>query len=97
MIIALPITAGAAPITPGTALNFCDFGVVVGDAGGLVDEDVRGGPENARLQLALQPGHQRERDDERHHADGDAERRHERDDGDEDLPAFGQKVAERDL
>ena len=74
-----------------------DFRAVVGDAGGLVDEDVRGRSEDARLQLALQAGHQRQRDDQRHHADGDAERRDQRDDGDEHLPAFGQQIAERDL
>ena len=49
------------------------------------------------LQLLLQAGHERQRDDERHHADGDAERRDQRDDGDEHLPAFGQQIAERDL
>jgi hypothetical protein len=58
---------------------------------------VRARAEDARLQLALQPGHQRQRDHQRHHADGHAQRRDERNDGDEDLAALGEQVTERDL
>ena len=43
------------------------------------------------------PGHQRQRDDQRHHADRHADRGDQRDDRDEHLPPLGQQVAERDL
>src|SRR5207244_13619113 len=45
----------------------------------------------------LQPGHQRERDHERHHADRDAERRDERDHRNERLLALGQQIPEGDV
>ena len=66
---ALPRMAGAAPTTCGHRRSCADLGVVVGDAAVLPDVDVRGGAEDAVAQLALQAGHQRQRDDERHHAD----------------------------
>jgi hypothetical protein len=77
--------------------NLRDFRRVVLDALGLVDEDMRRRAENAILQLALQPRHQRQRHDQRHHANGDAERRDKGNDGDEDLAPFGQQIAERNL
>ena len=46
------------------------LGAVVGDAAGLPDVDVRVRAEDAVAQLLLQAGHQRQRDDQRHHADG---------------------------
>ena len=55
-----------------------DFGAIVLNAGCLEHEDVRGRAEDAIAQLALQAGHHRHRDDEREHADGDAERGDER-------------------
>src|SRR5262249_3179740 len=53
--------------------------------------------EDAVAQLLLQTGHQGERDHQRHHADGDAERRDERDHRDERLFAFGEEVSKRDM
>ena len=72
------------------------LGVVVLDAAGLPDVDVRRRAEDAIAQLALQAGHQRQRDDQRHDADGDADRRDQRDDRDERLLAAGEQVAEGD-
>ena len=63
----------------------------------LPDVDVRVRAEDAIAQLLLEPGHQRERDDQRHDADRDAERRDERDDRDERLLALGEQVAQRDV
>ena len=63
----------------------------------LPDVDVRGRAEDPIAQLLLEPGHQRQRDDERHHADRHAERRDERDDRDERLLALGEQIAERDV
>ena len=67
---ARPIIAGAAPTTRGTLRSASISGLIVLDAGRLEHEDVGGRAENPVAQLALQAGHQRERDDERHHADG---------------------------
>ena len=64
---------------------------------GVPDVDVRIRADDAVAELLLQTGHQRQRDDERHDADGDAERRDERDDGDERLLPLGEQVAERDV
>ena len=73
-----------------------DFGVDVLDAAGLEDVDVRRRTDDAIAQLALQSGHQRERDEQRHHADGDAEHRDQRDQRDERLLAPRQQIAQRD-
>ena len=62
-----------------------DLGAVVRDAASASRRRRARSTEDAIAQLALQAGHQRQRDDERHHADGDAERRDERDDRDERL------------
>src|SRR5439155_14056413 len=73
------------------------LGAVVDDAALLPDVHVRVRSENAVAELALEAGHQRERDDERHHADNDAQRGNERDDGDERLLALGEQISERDV
>ena len=77
--------------------QFVDLHVVIGDAVRLEHIHVRVRSEDAIAQLLLEPGHDRERDDHRHHADADAERRDERDDGDERLLAFREQIAERDV
>ena len=82
---------------PAPGASFAASALVVGDAAALPDEDVRVRAEDAIAQLLLQPGHQRQRDDERHDADRHAERRDERDDGDERLLALGEQVAQRDV
>src|ERR1700730_13197882 len=58
---------------------------------------MRVGAEDAVAQFLLQPGHQRERDHERHDADGDAQRGDERDDGNEGLLALGEQIPQRDV
>jgi hypothetical protein len=59
-----------------------------------VNVDVRAGSDDPIAQLALHAGHERQRDDERHHADADPEDRDGRNDGDERLaPARGQVAA----
>ena len=72
------------------------LGRVVGDAAGLPDIDVRLRRKDLVAQLALQSGHQRQCDDERHHADGHANHRNERDQRDERLLAAREQIAEGD-
>ena len=67
------------------------FGAVIRDAAALPDVDVRVRRENPVADLLLQAGHQRQGDDQRHDADGDAERGDERDDGDERLLPLGDR------
>ena len=71
--------------------------LVIGDTRSLEHEYVGCGAEDPIAQLSQQPCHQRERHHERHHPDHDAERRHQRDDGDERLPAPRQQIAESDV
>jgi hypothetical protein len=92
---ASPVTAAAGDARH--VFELLDFGAVILDAGALPHEDVRCRSKDAIAQLLLESGHDRKRDDQRHHADGDAERGDERDDGDEDLTPLGQQVAECDL
>ena len=66
--------AGAAPTMRGILRKRRNFGAIVLNASCLEHEDVCSRAENAIAQLALQPRHHRQRDDEREHADGDAER-----------------------
>ena len=73
------------------------LGLVVHDAAGLEHIHVGLRPEDAIAQFLLQAGHQRQRDHHRHHADDDAERGDERDDGQQRLLAFRQQVPERDM
>ncbi len=74
------------------------FGAVIDNAAGRFrDVDVRVRPEDPVAQLALQPGHHREGDDDSHHADRDAECRDQRNDGDERLLPLREKIAQRDL
>ena len=47
--------------------------------------------------LVLQPGHQRQGDHQRHDADRHAERRDERDDGDERLLPLGEQIPQGDV
>ena len=76
--------------------HLLDLGVDVLDAADLEDVDVRGRADDAIAQLALQAGHQRERDEQRHHADGHAEHRDQRDQRDERLLAPRQQIAQGD-
>ena len=71
--------------------------VVHAEAVALPHVDVRASAEDPVAQLSLQPGHQRQRDDERRHAHRDAKGRDERDDRDERLLAPRQQVAEGDV
>ena len=93
---ALPRTAGPAPTTPGIFRSALHLGPVVGEPSGLRQIDVRHGAEQFGTQLALEARHQRERDDERHHADGDADGREERHERDARLAARREQVAKRD-
>jgi len=76
--------------------ELADLGAVILDPAGLPDVDVRGRPENAVAQLTLQTCHQRQRDDQRHDADRDANGGDERDKGDERLLPARQEVAKGD-
>ena len=58
--------------------------------------DMRRRPDDAIAQLALQAGHQRQHDEQRHHADGHADGGDERDERDERLFPAGQQVADGD-
>ena len=79
-------------------LQLLHLRVDVGDARTrrLEDVDVRRGAEDAVAQLALQAGHQRQRDEQRHDADHHADDRDERDERDERLLAPREQVAEGD-
>jgi hypothetical protein len=84
---------------PDDALDFLkllDLGLVVLDSTRLPYVDVGHRPEDAVAQLALQSGHQRERDHERHDAHGHAQRRDERNEGDERLLPARKQVPKRD-
>ncbi len=52
--------------------------------------------ENAVPQVLLEPGHDRQHDVQGHHADGDADRRDQGDERDEDLAALGAQVPQPD-
>jgi hypothetical protein len=73
------------------------LGVIVVDAVRIPDVDVRVGAEDAIAELLLEPGHQRQRDDQRHDADRDPEGRDHRDHRDERLLSFGEQVPEGDV
>ena len=92
-----PRIAGAAPTTCGSRRSLVGLGVIVGDAARLPDVDVRTGAENAVPKLLLEPGHDRQSDDHRHHADDHADRGENRDHGNEGLPALGQQIAKGDV
>ncbi len=83
---------------PRHLLQAADIRVVVGDAGAadLEHVDVRRGTDDAIAQFPLQAGHERERDEQRHDTDHDAESRDQRDERDEGLFAPGQQVTDRD-
>ena len=53
--------------------------------------------DDAIAQFLLEPRHQRERDDHGHHPHRDAQRRDERNDGDERLLPLGKQIPERDV
>jgi hypothetical protein len=57
---------------------------------------MRARPEDPIAQLTLQSRHERERDDERHDANRDADRGDQRDERDERLLALGEQIAEGD-
>ena len=84
-------------MTCGKLTKLVGLGVIVGDAAEFPDVDVRTRAQNAVPKLLLEPGHDRQRDDHRHHADDHADRGEERDDGDERLLALGQQIAEGDV
>ena len=92
---ALPSTIGEAPVTRGTCfsrrMSPCDVGQPLAH---MPHVDVRRRADDAVAQFALQPGHQRERDDQRHHADRDPRRRNDRNQRQERLLAAGDEVAE---
>ena len=69
----LPMMPGAEPATPGIFTRASSLSRESKGAD-LVHVDVRLRADDAIAHLALDAGHERERDDERHHADGDAER-----------------------
>ena len=70
-----PTTAGAAPVDAGHRVQPFDISRRRRSMPPvLIDVDVRRRADDAIAQLALDAGHQRERDDERHHADAHAER-----------------------
>ena len=73
------------------------LGVVVGDAALLPDIHVCARPENPIPQLALQPGHERQRNDERRDPDRDPEHRDQRDERDERLLPLRKQVAPGDV
>ncbi len=61
------------------------------------DLDVRRHAEDSGAQLLLESVHHRKHDDQRRHAEGDAEHRSERDEGDELVATFGPRVAQADV
>src|SRR2546427_173424 len=65
--------------------KFLHVGAIVVEAAWLAYIDVGLAPENLVAECVLQARHHGQRDDGRHHADGDADGRDERDDGDEGL------------
>ena len=71
-----------------------DFGPCIDNAARLPHEHVRIRPEDPIAQLRLQAGHQRQRDHERHDANGDAERRDQRNDRNERLLPLGEQISE---
>ncbi len=58
--------------------------------------DVRGDAEDARAQLLLEAVHHRQHDDQRRHAEADAEHGNQRDEGDEVVAPLCPRVAEPD-
>ena len=74
----LPDNGGAGAGDAGDPAQAFDLGAVVADATGLPDIDMRRRTQDAAAQLALQPGHQRQRDHKGEnayrHADGREER-----------------------
>jgi hypothetical protein len=67
---------------------------VVQVAGARKHGDVRVGPEDLAADILLEPGRQRQGDDQRRHAHRDAEHRDERDERQEGLLALGQEIAQ---
>ena len=84
------------PLHAGQLPHLFDLGVDVLDTAGLEDVDVRGRADDAIAELALQAGHQRERDEQRHDPDGHAEHRDQRDQRDERLLAPRQQIPQCD-
>src|SRR3546814_7624622 len=70
--------------------DVCSSDLAAGGDGG-----VRGHLQHAVADLALEAAHHRERGDQRGHADGDAQDRGQRDEGDEAVAALGAQVAQR--
>ena len=86
---------GAAPMTSGISRRRFRRRPRVLDATHLEDAHVSGRSDEPIAQLALQARHQRQRDQQRHHADSDAEHRNERDQRDERLLAPGERGSGR--
>ena len=77
--------------------EFLHVGAIVVEAAWLAYIDVGLAPENLVAECVLQARHHGQRDDGRHHADGDADGRDERDDGDERLFPLREQVSQRDM
>jgi len=77
--------------------NTFDLRVIVGDPAGLPEIDVRLRSEDPVAQLVLQAGHERQHHDQCRDADGDPDRRDQRDHRNEGLPPLGEEIPEGDV